>query len=1632
MSVFKASNSRPPQSVLPTPRSGPNIAEVTSTPLPSLSGGGSVQPGNTALAEKHVTILPKDGEYTVFCDSIRNVLLEIKRASSPSQLLLSHLEHLLRSHGGGKDKDEKNMRRAGYIVLAQSAQADGKHVRARAFLAAANKKTCSSGMVSQKKETVVNPFSLPPPTLATIGKHIQNADYKGARAAVAEVAKADNLYYQQKLELFQYVEVTLLGPAMRERTQNIPDKQKRDFCLLCNELGQFLSFPIFDDQWKQRSSVCPQVIFNVCELGRLYGCDSDGCMGYMMAKLCGACGGKKLVARSNEEVKGYLVGSAGKGHAGARYFVSPKRLQPSHPAYHYYRAKESGYRADTAVAHDIASDQLWRASQVLQDSSKIRYIKACCMSFEQLNCAIQKLDVPASRLVALIKKIHQRLKAFFRLAKYVDYRGIGSFYKATSPGLWENYNLRDAYQLLVDAAKGCHPGALKILRSPLTSPIPATAVDAWGGGENCKFVATTGSELGGGYVLNEKFKDRVVAAAYASLDGRQEGFLQFGLTLHAACRKAPKGLDRAKVLTIIKRTVFLADPELGARLQDVLDSSEWLTLCYDLSLTQTMLSRSSDKPAVCANGLGDFFETLFIASGKTLDKGLVEIFPNPSAGWQISEGVHAILERNGIVDKSQRWKEHKFCAYRSFESDIFDVNNLKNVANVLLNEIGKDANYLTGSGCLFADLSEGVAISTFPPLFGPDVANFSMVIMRDGTLMNENSLPASTILGDGEKLPLYEKGKGLTIFPPPPKDIMEFSSYATTEYATTESVLHIDLQGSEVLGQLRTRQKHQGALPWPRVKLKFSLKDSGYTKESSFMAILGNGGGVGGSTTLLGSRSSRFTLPDSSSDGGYTLSVPLRDFDIYDGLDIHIGHLYQGRGDNAFGAPSPAPTFLTVTDVIVEVEPPVVSCNILSSASCPPPGVEVPVVFSGLKTLSQEGSEWCGDEDVPWERADLEKVKKVKKGADNIFKCSSDNIRMKMGRGGGFSMVRSFVHQLFVFLPYEKYQETRFHQAISKYAEEKNLSQLYKKDPSFFSSLSFTPFSCNITGSNEDYYSFLHVQRNECQDDEDFFVKNMNYIFQICARVQVKMEGIKPELREQTYANILNGVDPEFGALGGRGCDLALCMAARFLVVVDGYEKAQHSGMYLHKKKNQVRSDYMLMANTDDKELSPNQYNSQFVEYAIPLARALGVATRFVTTCKDKIPENKESGIPEIPLLVTATSRVDVFLQPKEASAMPSPAPVTPSPPAATPSPPAATLSPITTRIIADTTASLQESLSESHSLAKLSILASVLSPPVFGLPQMGNTCYMNAAIQILFSMPSVVAFLDNAADKISKDEYTSSNLFYSYRTEEAENVFKALVRVWSVYQGSDSVEIKQALKSFRDIICKRYSEFVLGSEGETPALLAHLLSLLNAEWVEFYGMRAPYTISRMAVTESEGSEAKTLRRDNHTVVGHLALCRDKSTSFEDAMLAFLNSDVTWCENDDRKICFLQDPPEEFVLGCDIHGAKRITDIPQEFKLVDYLRSGEDVRGFFVQFPDDVAKAMDNIKGLAGEKIAELTAFSVFFGSAQLMSHGHYVAYRKHKGDWFMINDSEVRGPLQFGEVDRGLKQASSLAYTLR
>ena len=178
-----------------------------------------------------------------FCDSVRDVLLEIKKASSPPRLLLGRLEYLLRCNRGDKGEAERRMGRTGYIVLAQFAQTEGKHARARAFLAAANKKPHLLGGTARAQDggSVAIPFSLPPPDPVKIGHHIQYAKYWQAKEAIAEVAKADNLHYRQKLELLQYVRGILESGVLRTQLQCtlVPDEKKRIFAYYATSWGSF-------------------------------------------------------------------------------------------------------------------------------------------------------------------------------------------------------------------------------------------------------------------------------------------------------------------------------------------------------------------------------------------------------------------------------------------------------------------------------------------------------------------------------------------------------------------------------------------------------------------------------------------------------------------------------------------------------------------------------------------------------------------------------------------------------------------------------------------------------------------------------------------------------------------------------------------------------------------------------------------------------------------------------------------------------------------------------------------------------------------------------------------------------------------------------------------------------------------------------------------------------------------------------------------------------------------------------------------------------------------------------------------------------------------------------------------------
>ena len=89
--------------------------------------------------------------------------------------------------------------------------------------------------------------------------------------------------------------------------------------------------------------------------------------------------------------------------------------------------------------------------------------------------------------------------------------------------------------------------------------------------------------------------------------------------------------------------------------------------------------------------LSDFSKTLLVAGGGTFGIGQGNITSTLGSTWPISEGVYAVLEKNGIVAKSEWWGKRKFCEAMPFESEVFDVNNLPSIAKTLLEEIEKDS-----------------------------------------------------------------------------------------------------------------------------------------------------------------------------------------------------------------------------------------------------------------------------------------------------------------------------------------------------------------------------------------------------------------------------------------------------------------------------------------------------------------------------------------------------------------------------------------------------------------------------------------------------------------------------------------------------------------------------------------------------------------------------------------------------------------------------------------------------------------------------------------------------------------------------------------------------------------------------
>ena len=246
------------------------------------------------------------------------------------------------------------------------------------------------------------------------------------------------------------------------------------------------------------------------------------------------------------------------------------------------------------------------------------------------------------------------------------------------------------------------------------------------------------------------------------------------------------------------------------------------------------------------------------------------------------------------------------------------------------------------------------------------------------------------------------------------------------------------------------------------------------------------------------------------------------------------------------------------------------------------------------------------------------------------------------------------------------------------------------------------------------------------------------------------------------------------------------------------------------------------------------------------------------------------------------------------------------------------------------------------------------------GLDNIGNSCYFNCALQCLLQVPQLSNYL-------ILQEYSGNCKI----TEEYQKIVR---NIWLKKGGYENPTV--LLKLFK----QKYTQFDNLEQQDSQEAFLCLLDILDKSLSKFVRKVFYSEMIQETVCPSE-----TSKRSEFTPV---TIIFTKKETLEEALTEHQDWSVINGFEDTKgnthhvatTRTMFWNPPNILMLSFKMYGQKNTITIPQTLDLSPWIHP----------------KAPDV------QKNYELFASSTHYGSAY---RGHYVAYVKHKGQWYLKND---------------------------
>ena len=247
------------------------------------------------------------------------------------------------------------------------------------------------------------------------------------------------------------------------------------------------------------------------------------------------------------------------------------------------------------------------------------------------------------------------------------------------------------------------------------------------------------------------------------------------------------------------------------------------------------------------------------------------------------------------------------------------------------------------------------------------------------------------------------------------------------------------------------------------------------------------------------------------------------------------------------------------------------------------------------------------------------------------------------------------------------------------------------------------------------------------------------------------------------------------------------------------------------------------------------------------------------------------------------------------------------------------------------------------------------------GLFNLGNTCYFNAALQCLLQIPQLTNFL-------LLEDYTGDCEF----THEYQHVVR------DMWYGDKKVDHTKLIGMFRD----RYNQFQSSQQQDSQEAFLCLLDILEKSLSKFikavvYGKVLQETVCPVeTVHQYEDTPVTILYSDKpQTLEGMIKLQQNWNilSGYEDSTGKVHNVATT------RTMYY--EPPRVMIFTIRMYGHKVNVTTPETINLLPFVHEKSPNRF---------------------ESHYELFALCTHHGSH---NGGHYVAYTKHKGQWYLKDD---------------------------